>query len=184
MEENKETKKDEKIIDKLKEETEKLICNILEQGINENNLDYLYKVVDIHKDISNEEYWKQKEENEMYGNYGRDSYEEYNEGGSYGRRGVPGTGRGRYSEGSYGRRGVPGTGRGRYRGEEMMDEMAYHYGNYTEGRDNYGADQETMKSFKYMLKAFKDYYKHLKEEASSQEEVQMLEDVAREISQM
>ena len=184
MEENKETKKDEKIIDKLKEETEKLICNILEQGINENNLDYLYKVVDIHKDISNEEYWKQKEENEMYGNYGRDSYGEYNEGGSYGRRGVPGTGRGRYSEGSYGRRGVPGTGRGRYRGEEMMDEMAYHYGNYTEGRDNYGADQETMKSFKYMLKAFKDYYKHLKDEASSQEEVKMLEDVAREISQM
>ena len=184
MEENKETKKDEKIIDKLKEETEKLICNILEQGINENNLDYLYKVVDIHKDISNEEYWKQKEENEMYENYGRDSYGEYNEGGSYGRRGVPGTGRGRYSEGSYGRRGVPGTGRGRYRGEEMMDEMAYHYGNYTEGRDNYGADQETMKSFKYMLKAFKDYYKHLKDEASSQEEVQMLEDTAREISQM
>ena len=184
MEENKETKKDEKIIDKLKEETEKLICNILEQGINENNLDYLYKVVDIHKDISNEEYWKQKEENEMYGNYGRDSYGEYNEGGSYGRRGVPGTGRGRYSEGSYGRRGVPGTGRGRYRGEEMMDEMAYHYGNYSEGMQSYGADQETMKSFKYMLKAFKDYYKHLKEEASSQEEVRMLEEVAREISEM
>ena len=184
MEENKETKKDEKIIDKLKEETEKLICNILEQGINENNLDYLYKVVDIHKDISNEEYWKQKEENEMYGNYGRDSYGEYNEGGSYGRRGVPGTGRGRYSEGSYGRRGVPGTGRGRYRGEEIMDEMAYHYGNYSEGMQSYGADQETMKSFKYMLKAFKDYYKHLKEEASSQEEVKMLEDTAREISQM
>lgn len=184
MEENKETKKDEKIIDKLKEETEKLICNILEQGINENNLDYLYKVVDIHKDISNEEYWKQKEENEMYGNYSRDSYGEYNEGGSYGRRGVPGTGRGRYSEGSYGRRGVPGTGRGRYRGEEIMDEMAYHYGNYSEGMQSYGADQETMKSFKYMLKAFKDYYKHLKEEASSQEEVKMLEDTAREISQM
>lgn len=162
-----EEKKEEKTIDKLKEETEKLIKNILEQGINENNLDYLYKVVDIHKDISNEEYWKQKEENlSMYGNYGRDSYGEYSEGGSYGRR------------------GVPGSGRGRYRGEEMMDEMAYHYGNYTEGRDNYGADQETMKSFKYMLKAFKDYYKHLKEEASSQEEVQMLEDVAREISQM
>lgn len=184
MEENKETKKDEKIIDKLKEETEKLICNILEQGINENNLDYLYKVVDIHKDISNEEYWKQKEENEMYGNYGRDSYGEYNEGGSYGRRGVPGTGRGRYNEGSYGRRGVPGTGRGRYRGEEMMDEMAYHYGNYNEGRERYGADEETMRSFKYMLKSFKDYYKHLKDEASSQEEVKMLEDVAREISQM
>ena len=34
------------------------------------------------------------------------------------------------------------------------------------------------------LKAFKDYYKHLKDEASSQQEVQMLEDVAREISEM
>ena len=184
-----EEQKEQKTIEKLKEETEKLIDNILEQGINENNLDYLYKVVDIHKDISNEEYWKQKEESISmygnYGNYGRDSYGEYSEGGSYGRRGVPGTGRGRYNEGgSYGRRGVPGSGRGRYRGEEMMDEMAYHYGNYSEGRDNYGADQETMKSFKYMLKAFKDYYKHLKEEASSQEEVQMLEQTAREISQM
>lgn len=200
-EENKETiennkNEEPKILDKLKDETESLIKNILEQGINESNLDYLYKVVDIHKDIKNEEYWKQKEENEfMYGNYGRDSYGEYNDGGSYGRRGVPGTGRGRYREGnyneggysesgSYGRRGVKGTGRGRYRGEEMMDEMMYHYGNYSEGMDNYGADQETMKSFKYMLKAFKDYYKHLKQEASSQEEVQLLEQTAKEISQM
>ena len=87
-------------------------------------------------------------------------------------------------DGSYGRRGVKGTGRGRYRGEEMMDEMAYHYGNYNEGREQYGADEETMKSFKYMLKSFKDYYKHLKDEASSQQEVKMLEDVAREISEM
>ena len=121
----------------------------------------------------------------MYGNYGRGSYGEYSEGGSYGRRGVPGTGRGRYNEGgSYGRRGVKGTGRGRYRGEEMMDEMMYHYGNYAEGREMYGNDHETLKSFKYMLKSFKDYYKHLKQEASSQQEVQMLEDVAREISEM
>ena len=35
-----------------------------------------------------------------------------------------------------------------------------------------------------MLKSFKDYYKHLKDEASSQQEVKMLEDVAREISEM
>ena len=41
-----------------------------------------------------------------------------------------------------------------------------------------------MKSFKYMLKSFKDYYKHLKDEASSQQEVRMLEEVAREISEM
>ena len=114
----------------------------------------------------------------MYGNYGR--YDDMSYSG--GRRRDS---RGRYMEGgSYGRRGVPGSGRGRYRGEEMMDEMAYHYGNYNEGREQYGADEETMKSFKYMLKSFKDYYKHLKQEASSQQEVQMLEDVAREISEM
>ena len=174
-------KKETKILDKLKEETDKSMKRVLEQGVQTNNVDFLYKMIDIKKDIAEIE----KEEQEMmYGNYERGSYGEYSEGGNYsgGRRRDS---RGRYMEGgSYGRRGVPGTGRGRYRGEEMMEEMAYHYGNYNEGREQYGADEETMKSFKYMLKSFKDYYKHLKEEASSQQEVKMLEDVAREISEM
>ena len=168
-------KKETKVLDKLKEETDKSMKRVLEQGVQTNNVDFLYKMIDIKKDIAEIE----KEEQEMmYGNYGR--YDDMSYSG--GRRRDS---RGRYMEGSsYGRRGVPGSGRGRYRGEEMMDEMAYHYGNYNEGREQYGADQETMKSFQYMLKSFKDYYKHLKQEASSQQEVQMLEDVAREISEM
>lgn len=168
-------KKETKILDKLKEETDKSMKRVLEQGVQTNNVDFLYKMIDIKKDIAEIE----KEEQEMmYGNYGR--YDDMSYSG--GRRRDS---RGRYMEGgSYGRRGVPGSGRGRYRGEEMMDEMMYHYGNYNEGREQYGADEETMKSFKYMLKSFKDYYKHLKEEASSQQEVKMLEDVAREISEM
>ena len=168
-------KKETKILDKLKEETDKSMKRVLEQGVQTNNVDFIYKMIDIKKDIAEIE----KEEQEMmYGNYGR--YDDMSYSG--GRRRDS---RGRYMEGgSYGRRGVPGTGRGRYRGEEMMDEMAYHYGNYNEGREQYGADEETMKSFKYMLKSFKDYYKHLKDEASSQQEVKMLEDVAREISEM
>ena len=175
-------KKETKVLDKLKEETDKSMKRVLEQGVQTNNVDFLYKMIDIKKDIAEIE----KEEQEMmygnYGNYGRGSYGEYEGNYSGGRRRDS---RGRYMEGSsYGRRGVPGTGRGRYRGEEMMDEMAYHYGNYNEGREKYGADEETLKSFKYMLKSFKDYYKHLKQEASSQQEVQMLEDVAREISEM
>lgn len=177
-------KKETSVIDKVTEEVDKSIKRIMEQGVQTNNVDFLYKMIDIKKDIAEIE----KEEQEMmygnYGNYGRGSYGEYSESGNYsgGRRRDS---RGRYMEGgSYGRRGVPGSGRGRYRGEEMMDEMAYHYGNYNEGREQYGADEETMKSFKYMLKSFKDYYKHLKEEASSQQEVKMLEDVAREISEM
>ena len=182
MEEEKKTE-ETNVIDKVTEEIDKSIKRIMEQGVQTNNIDFLYKMIDVKKDIAQIE----KEEQEMmygnYGNYGRDSYGEYSESGSYGRRSRDS--RGRYMEGSsYGRRGVKGTGRGRYRGEEMMDEMAYHYGNYNEGREQYGADEETMKSFKYMLKSFKDYYKHLKEEASSQQEVKMLEDVAREISEM
>ena len=171
-------KKETKVLDKLKEETDKSMKRVLEQGVQTNNVDFLYKMIDIKKDIAEIE----KEEQEMmysnYGNYGRENDMMYSGGRSR-------DSRGRYMEsGSYGRRGVKGTGRGRYRGEEMMDEMAYHYGNYNEGREQYGADEETMKSFKYMLKSFKDYYKHLKEEASSQQEVKMLEDVAREISEM
>ena len=168
-------KKETKVLEKLKEETDKSMKRVLEQGVQTNNVDFLYKMIDIKKDIAEIE----KEEQEMmYSNYGR--YDDMSYSG--GRRRDS---RGRYMEGgSYGRRGAPGSGRGRYRGEEMMDEMAYHYGNYNEGREQYGADEETMKSFKYMLKSFKDYYKHLKQEASSQQEVQMLEDVAREISEM
>ena len=183
MEEEKKQTEEKSVIDKVTEEVDKSIKRIMEQGVQTNNIDFLYKMIDVKKDIAEIE----KEEQEMmygnYGNYGRDSYGEYGEGNYEGGRRRDS--RGRYMEsGSYGRRGVKGTGRGRYRGEEMMDEMAYHYGNYSEGRERYGADDETMKSFKYMLKSFKDYYKHLKEEASSQQEVKMLEDVAREISEM
>ena len=147
MEEEKKVE-EKTFIEKIKEATEKKIEELLQQGLSQSNIDYLYKVVDIHKDISNEEYWKKKEENMMrYSGYNEGGYGAYSEG--YGARGVPGTGR--YSEGgSYGRRGVKGTGRGRYRGEEMMDEMAYHYGNYSEG-GQYGGEQETLKSLDYMM---------------------------------
>lgn len=154
-------------MDKVKEQIEKLIEKICTEEVNVNNVDLLYKLVDIHKDIENEKYWKEK-----IMRY-RESYNE----DSYGRRGVPGSGRGRYREGGYGRRG-------NYRGEDIMDDMYQAYQEYSEGKEMYGADNKTMESFEYMLKAFKDYYKHLKKEASSQEEVQMLEQTAREISNM
>ena len=180
MGEEKKQTEEKNVIEKVTEEVDKSIKRIMEQGVQTNNVDFLYKMIDIKKDIAE---IKKEEQEMMYGNYGNyDNYGEYDRSYGGGRRRDS---RGRYMEGgSYGRRGVPGSGRGRYRGEEMMDEMAYHYGNYNEGREQYGADEETMKSFKYMLKSFKDYYKHLKQEASSQQEVKMLEDVAREISEM
>ena len=156
-------------MEKLKEQVKKQIDMIVEQGVKPVDVDRLGKLVDIHKDLANEDYWKMKEEGmEMRYKYGRDKYGE-----SYGRRARDS--RGRYTEGYMGRG---------YRGEDMIDEMAYHYGNYNEGREQYGADEETMKSFKYMLKSFKDYYKHLKEEASSPQEVKLLEETAREMLEM
>lgn len=176
-EENKETKQE--LIAKVNCEIEKLIDEVVSDGIGTENLDYLYRLVDIHKDLANEKYWKEKENFMMYRDYG--NYED-----SYGRRGVKGTGPySRYrDEGSYGHRGVSGTGRGRYRGYDIMDEMSEHYGNYSEGKEMYGADTQTMESFKYMVKSFKDYYKHLKENASSNEEVQILDQAIDEMARM
>ena len=86
-----EDKKELDLIPKAKEEVEKLIKQITESGLQVANVELLYKLIDIHKDINNEEYWKKKEENMMYrdyDNYGggrsRDSRGRYME--SYGRR--------------------------------------------------------------------------------------------------
>lgn len=165
-----EEKKEEKTFQtELIEKTEQAIKTVVEQGLNNNNIDFLYKAVDIHKDLCNENYWKAKEEYYMYGNY---------DDMSYGRRGVRGTGRGRYSEGSYGRRGVPGTGRGRYRGEEMLDEMSYHYGNY-HNSGNYGAKEDS--AYK-MTEAFKEFGFSIAEELEPNEKM-MFKQAMQEIMQ-
>lgn len=176
-EENKEEEKKEKSYeDKLLEATENVICEILEDGIHESNLEYLGKLVDIHKDVCNENYWKIKEENIMY----REGYNDYND---YGRRGVPGTGRGRYS-----RRGVPGTGRRRYRGENPMDEMMDHYENYSDSYEemyngNYGAEDGMVKSAEGIMK---NIYKIVEElsEADSPEVMSIIKKYAKKINEM
>ena len=162
-----EIKKEETWCDELKTKIEDQMKHIMADGINLDNVEYLYKLADIHKDFENEIYWKEKIKMYREGNY--------NEG--YGRRG-------RYRDGSYGRRGVKGTGRGRYRGEEAIDEMYMNYGEYSEGKENYGADQETLKSLEKMLESVKKFMKHLKKEAQSQEEFEMIKETAEEISEM
>lgn len=50
-------------MDDLLEKVETQITNLIGgNGVKQDNVDYLYKLVDIHKDIKNEEYWKKKEE--------------------------------------------------------------------------------------------------------------------------
>lgn len=96
--------------------------------------------------------------------------------------------RGRYA-GDYGRRGVPGSGRGRYRGYDYIDDMNEQYGNYSESKDsyrrgNYGAGEDSMKSLDYMLKSVQQFMKMLKEDADNQEEVEMIQEYARKIGAM
>ena len=177
MEENK-----KELREKVTKETEKKIEEVLEQGLEIGNVDLLYTLVDIHKDIANEEYWEKKEETMRYGNYGA------GRGGSYNGYGA-GRG-GSYNEGgSYGRRGVKGSGRGRYRGEEMMDEMYEGYQGYSEGKEryergSYGAKEDTMKSLEYMLESMVGFVEMLKQDANSQEEVQLIKEYTRRIADM
>ena len=174
MEEEK--KQETNMLDKTKEEVERIIKQITENGLQTANVELLYKLIDIHKDIENEKYWKEKEENMMY--RGRDYFmdDSYNGGRSR-------DSRGRYMDGSYGRRGVPGTGRGRYRGYDMIEEMGEHYGDYSEGRDTYGNDRETEKSFDKMLQSLEDFTYLIMQEADSQDKIEKVRKTARKISE-
>ena len=142
----------------LKEKIEEKIKSMTENGIDDCNIDMLGKMVDIHKDIEQEEYHCEKiklkkEANDMrYGNY-----DEYNEG--YGRRRRDS--RGRYMEGDYNERGGRGRGRGNYGHympypEVYMDRMMDGMEGYMEGREqynrgNYGAKGQTIESLEKML---------------------------------
>ena len=117
----------------------------------------------------------------MYGNYGN-----YNAGGNYNEGGYGA---------NYGRRGVPGTGRGRrYRGgysgaEEHLNEMHEHYGAYSESREaansgNYGAEQDSKKALEFMLESVCQFMEMLEREAESPEEKQMIKKYARKIGEM
>lgn len=153
----------------LKNATENKIKDLLEESqgqITGSNYEALGELMDIHKDITNEEYWCYKmEEGEgnMYGNYGRGSYNNY---GTYGRDS--------YGRDEYSARGRSRDSRGRYRGHDYLDEMYDDYGRYMESRERYGASQETDKSYHYMVKALEDFIKVLEEEADTPEQKQML----------
>lgn len=144
----------QELLEKLNEQVEKAIENVLNEKVQPGNADYLYKLMDIHKDIKNE-----KEEKEMYRDYG---YGEYGEG--YGRRGVPGTGR-----------------RRRYRGEDALDEMKYHYGNYQDSYNTGNYNGKDDSSYK-MTEAFKEFIFAVGEELEPKDK-QMFKQAMQEMVQ-
>lgn len=146
--------------EQLKQKTNESIKKILDEGININNLDHLYKLSKINHMIK-------EDENMYYGNYGnysgrgpgRGAYGEYNAYGNYGNYGD-----------NYGRRGYDS----RYRGHDYIDKMNNEYGRYMESRERYGASEESDKAFHFMTKALGEYIEFLSEEAQTPQQKQML----------
>ena len=155
--------------EKLMEEVDKGINGIIEQGIKDENIDILSKLVDIHKDVKNEEYWEKKGEAiEM-------RYRDYNE---YGNRG--------YGRSNYGRRGRDG--RGRYRGEDIMEEMMERYDEYNEAseemnRGNYGAESGMVKSVEGIMRNIYEIVCELSE-ADSPEVMRVIKKYSKKIEEM
>lgn len=142
-------------MDNVLEKIEKIITSIGERELEPTDIDNLGKLVDIHKDLKNEEYWKEKIM--KYGNYRYDDYDM-----SYGR------GRRRDS-------------RGRYRGDDMIDEMRNHYDRYSDSR-RYGG-RETSESLEYMLESIVCFVEMLQEDASEQD-MNLIRKYTRKISEM
>ena len=163
--------------EKIKEQLKELKKGILEEGIqNNNNLEHIYKIIDIEKDLCEIEEAKNMRYgryNDSYGRdaYGRDSYGEYNDG--YGARR-------RDSRGRYMARGYDA----KYRGDDSLNEMHEQYGRYMENREIYGAGEETDKSFHYMVKALEDFIRVLHEEAETSQQKQQLRETLQKSMQM
>ena len=150
---------EEKVIKKMEES----ITKIIDEGVNTNNLDNLYKLSKIKHMAKEDEKMNYGEYNGRgagYDSYGRRNYGNYGNYGEYGE----------YGRGNYGARGRDR----RYRGDDELDRMSGEYDRYQESRSRYGAGEETDKSFHYMVKALEDFIKVLYEEADSQQQKQQL----------
>ena len=172
----------DKVYEQTKQEVEKYITNLVSNGLTNDNLNQLYKAIDISKDIANVDYWKLKEEDikMRYRNYGRRDYNDS----------VPNMYReSSYGDESYGRRARDSRGRYMDHGDEMLDAARQNYRAYSDNRGNYefgvyGAKEDTMKSLKFMLESLVCFFDMLKEEASSKEEMELVKKYAKEISEM
>lgn len=147
------------VLEKVEEQVDKKIEALEKEKIQQNNIDYLMKLMDVKKDIAKIE--KMEEEKDMM--YGYDDYGNY---GNYG-GGRSRDSRGRFMEGSRGSYGR------RYRGHDMIDDMSENYGRYMENRMNgrYGSP-ETDKAFDYMVESATGFIDHIFKEIDSPEQAE------------
>ena len=145
--------------EKVIEKTTESINKIIDEGLNTNNLDNLYKLSKI-------KHMAKEDKEMMYGNYNgrRAGYDSY--------------GKDNYTE--YGRRGYDT----KYRGYDHIDRIGESYGRYMGDRERYGNNEDTKRSLEYMLRSMEDFVRMLKEDAQSQEEVEMIRQTAQRIATM
>lgn len=142
------------------EETIKRLCEYIEKvgtmNLDATDIDYLYKVVDIYKDL------KEVENMNNYGNY---------------------NGYGNYGE-EYGRRGVDSRYRGESYMDGMRDSYRnYEEARNEYNRGNYGAKEDGLKELEYMMHAAMKFIKMVKEEATSPEEQEIVRKHIMKISE-
>ena len=170
-------------MEKLKELVEKELKSMEESGIDSSNIDVIYKLVDIHKDIENEEYWKVKKE-AMEMRYNGD-YEGYGEG--YGRRRRDS--RGRYMTG--GRDGSRGRSYGHYMPypEMYMDRMMEGMDGYMEGREQYNrgkynGKEQSVESLEKMLEGIVAFVEEIQQDPEQHEEKEVVNHYIRKLKEM
>lgn len=141
----------------LKEMVETELKDILNIGIQEDNIDNLSKLVDIHKDLENEEYWKHKEM--------KYEHEE--------------------SERKSGLVKVEKHKELKEKVHEIM-EHCEHYSSAMDAMEqgDYEAAQISMRSLRYMLESACQFMNMLAREAKSPEEMQLIRKYARRIGEM
>lgn len=173
-------------MEKLKELVETELKTMQESGIDSNNIDAIYKLVDIHKDIANEEYWKAKKE-AMEMRY-RGDYEGYGEGyeEGYGRRRRDS--RGRYMEGG---RGGRGGNYGHYMPypDMYMNRMMEGMDGYMEGREsyrrgNYNGKDQSIESLEKMLEGIVAFVEEIQNDPEQHEEKEVVNHYIKKLKAM
>lgn len=179
---------------KLQEMIKKELTEIENKGINANNLELISKLADIYKDLGEIKQMEGGEDMPDYGRYRengggyREGYRDgYNDGGY--REG--GYREGSYREGGYneyGRRGVPGTGRGRYSNTRMrdhMERMMDGMDQYEYGKERYmhsGDEGRVMEGLEKLMYAMCMFVESAMDFADTPQEKEVIRKHIRKIS--
>lgn len=150
--------REDNVICAIKRMVEEELKGAIDEGINHDNIDDIGKLIDIHKDIKNEEYWKMKEE----------VYE--------------------MRDGGYGSRKMLPEHEQRARADKKIYDLMGHYKHYSMAsnaadKGNHEAEADCMEYLECILEVICEFVEILEEEAGSPEEVQLIKKYKNKMSE-